>query len=629
MPTRDPPAPAGPTTSQLLACLDGVADGVIIGDAQGNVTYWNPAALRLHGYAAPVRKHLSQFADTFTLTPPDGRPVPLADWPFARLVRGEAVSGFEAELGRTDTDHRRVLHYDGAVVETDVGGPRQIVLTIRDLTEQRRAERRLRQSQSDFQELIESLPQLVWTCRGTDGACDYVSPQFARHAGLPAERLRELGWVSQVHADDRAAVAAGWAGAIAGGAPFGAECRLRGADGAFRWFEVHGVPLRDAGGRVSRWIGTCADVHDGRLAAESRAVLAAIVDGSDDAIVGKTLDGTITSWNRAAHRMFGYAADEAVGRNVTMLLPADRAHEERDILARVGAGESVDHFESQRVAKDGRLIDVSLTISPIRDSAGRVVGASKIARDVTAHRAAAEKARERQAALAHLERVRTVSHMAAGLAHELDQPFGAIANYAAAARRMVASGGMSAEGVGAVLADIGAEAARAGAIVQRLRGFVQKQQPHVSAIDVNDVVAGAVQLLAFDLRQTGIAVRTVLAAGLPPAMADAVQVGQVLVNLIRNAIDAMGEVPANRRRLTIGTELADRFVRVTVRDSGPGVPPATLAHIFDAFFTTKADGLGIGLSLCRTIVEDHGGHLSAEPNPDGGMTFAFTLRPCD
>jgi PAS domain S-box-containing protein len=880
-PSKRPQAGAnGPTALGLVACLDAVADGVVIGDVQGNVTYWNPAALTLHGYqlTEQPRWHLSEFTDTFRLVATDGEGVPFDQWPFARLVRGEAVHGFEAVLTRSDTGQSWVLRYDGAVVSDSRGGPPQIVMTIRDLTEQRRAEHDLRLSRSHFQELLESLPQLVWTGRGEDGACDYVGPQFVRYAGVPRERLLGFGWLGQVHPADREAAGAGWRRALADHHGYEAECRLRRADGAYRWFKVRSVPTRDGSGRVSKWFGTNTDVHDARLATESRAVLAAIVENSDDAIVGTSLDGTIASWNRAAQRMYGYPGDEAIGRNIVMLLPPDRVHEEGDILARVANGEAVQHFESRRVARDGRVLDVSLTISPIRDPSGRVVGASKIARDITARRAAerdlhashtllrtlvegigdpvyvkdrqgryllgnaalgqvvgvpvaemiglteeevlgesrasdpqtaavdsavtfeesrtvgddvrhylttkapyhdvdgqvagvlgilrdvtslkraeravaasaqhlrgvldgllvyvavvhpggrltgmnlalrqalasrgvaaeaiegeplfdrplpgvglhvrdqlreavaraatgeavrlaavplvggpepvvldlmlapmrgpdggvthlivsavdvtereraAQEARERQTSLAHLERVRTMGQMATGLAHELNQPFGAIANYAAACRRMLASDRLPAARLGRALRDIEAEAVRAGAIVQRLRRFVQKQHPQVSTVGVNGVVEDALQMLAYDLRQAGVDVRATFAGGLAPVSADAVQIGQVLVNLIRNALDAMAGMEPERRVLAVETAATDHGVRVSVRDRGCGIPPAVLGQVFDAFFTTKRDGLGIGLALCRTIVEEHGGLLSAEPDPAGGTTFAFTLR---
>ena len=760
---RLPEFGAGPTARGLLACLDGVADGVVIGDRQGNLVYWNTAALRLHGYASleQARRHVADCAVTFVLTDTQHRTVPFEAWPFARLMRGETVSKFEATVTRTDTGQSWTVQYDGEVVADDPDGRPQLVLTLHDLTDRRRAERELIRSQAQLRQLIEGLPQLVWTCRGEDGGCDYVGPQYVQYTGVPLGGHFGNGWLDQVHPDDREALADRWRRAVASGLLYEAEYRLRRADGAYRWFNVRGVPSRDGGpnGRVVRWFGTSTDVHDERQAARSAAVLAAIVEHSDDAIVGKTLDGTITSWNRAAQRMFGYTADEAVGRNVLMLLPADRTHEERDILARIGAGETIEHFESRRVAKDGRVLDVSLTISPIRDGVWRVVGASKIARDITARLAAeravrsseehlravldgllvyvavlgpggrlgdvnralrralasrgvdadgiegrpvfdlpfpgvradtrtlfreavaraalgeevrldavpvgdgparvlldlmlspmrrpgdgfpqlilsavdvtdrersAQQARDQQAALAHLERVRTMGQMAAGLAHELNQPFAAIVNYAAAGRRLLDAGRLSDERLGQTLDDVRAEALRAGAIVQRLRGFVQKHRPHKAAVAVNDVVADALRLFAYDLREAGIEARVTLADGLPPVSADAVQIGQVMVNLIRNALESMVGVAADRRVLTIDTAPAGRtHVRVAVGDAGCGVPPEALARVFDAFFTTKPDGMGIGLALCRTIMEEHGGEIVAVPNPAGGMTFAFTLR---
>ena len=726
-PARSPDVEAGPTARGLLACLDGFADGVVIGDLQGNILYWNPAALRLHGYASldQAKRHLSDCPSTFVLADARHQIIPVQDWPYARLMRGQTVANLEATVTRTDTGQSWIVQYDGKVVADEPGGRPQVVLTLHDVTDRHVVDGQLVRSQAQLRELIDGLPQLVWTCRGADGACDYVSPQFVAYTGVPLDRQLGGGWLEQIHPDDRAALAVRWRRAVADGCPYEAEYRLRRADGAYRWFKGRGVPSHGGveAGPVVKWFGTSTDVHDERLAAESRAVLAALVEHSDDAIVGKALDGTITSWNRGARRMFGYAPDEAVGHNVLMLLPADRIDEERSILARVGAGLTIEHFESRRVAKDGRVLDVSLTISPIRDAAGRVMGASKIARDITARLAAeravqaseqhlrgvldgllvyvavlrpggrlsgmnralrqvlaargidpggfegrplfdlpfpdvrldtraalrdavaraalgeqvrleavpvgqgpsrvlldlmlspmplpddgvrqlilsavdvterersAHQARDQQAALAHLERLRTMGQMAAGLAHELNQPFGAIVNYAAAGRRLLDAGRLPAERLGQTLDEIRAEATRAGAIVQRLRAFVQKQQPHRAAVAINDVVEDAVRLFAYDLREAGVAVKPKLAADLPLVSADAVQVGQVLVNLIRNAIEAMANVPADGRTLTVETaSAAGTHVRVAVGDRGCGVPPDELARVFDAFFTTKPNG---------------------------------------
>jgi PAS domain S-box-containing protein len=221
-------------------------------------------------------------------------------------------------------------------------------------------------------------------------------------------------WARYLHPDDADRAARKFEGALAGTCEYDDEQRLVGADGLTRWVHVRGAVARDGAGRPVRMIGVVADITRRRQDERARAHLAAIVDSSDDAIVSKNLDGVIQSWNAGAQRIFGYAPDEAVGRSILMLLPDDRKHEEAGILAKLRAGQRIEHFESVRVTKDGRLIDVSLTISPVRDAAGRIIGASKIARDVTQQKRAEQRLRE------EFEVSETLREVGVALASNLD-----------------------------------------------------------------------------------------------------------------------------------------------------------------------------------------------------------------
>jgi two-component system, LuxR family, sensor histidine kinase TtrS len=237
-----------------------------------------------------------------------------------------------------------------------------------------------------------------------------------------------------------------------------------------------------------------------------------------------------------------------------------------------------------------------------------------------------DQARDRQAQVAHLERVSTIGQMATGLAHELNQPLGAIANYAKACRSMVEVGRGTPSQVTDMLSEIQSQAMRAGEIIHRLRAFVKKQQPKARPVDANDLVDETLRLLAFELRASGTRVVLRLADDLPKVLADRVQIGQVLVNLIRNAQDAMPHLAGELTITTARSADDPSTVAITVCDNGAGVSPENLPRLFDAFFTTKSNGLGVGLALCRTIAEDHGGRLTATPNATSGMTFQFTLR---
>ncbi len=387
---------------------------------------------------------------------------------------------------------------------------------------------------------------------------------------------------------------------------------------------------RSAGWRVS--VSECGDdgppvfvvVINEALATE-QSHLAAIVQSSDDIILSKTLDGTVLTWNPAAERIFGYSAAEMVGRAVSAIIPDDRLAEEDEILRRVRAGERVDHYETIRRCKDGSEVQVSLTVSPIRDASGAIVGASKIARDISAERRAQALAASLQAELLHVSRLSAMGQMSAAIAHELNQPLTASLNYIKAARRMLESQGFAKPDRIFEVIDKGtAQIQRAGAIIRNLRGFVEKRESQRSEHSLNEVIDEAVALAFVNGPQVDIKLQRHLAAGLPTVLIDRVQMQQVFVNLIRNAVEAMVNSPI--RVLTIETSQEDAgHVRATVIDTGPGLPAKIQEQLFQPFITTKEQGMGIGLSICKSIVEVQGGEIGLLPNLKNGAGFWIRL----
>lgn len=239
----------------------------------------------------------------------------------------------------------------------------------------------------------ESIPQMVWMAR-PDGSIEFFNQHMLDYAGLPVGELQGLGWLKLIHPDDAPVAEGTWKQAVQGGGPYAAEYRIRKEDGKYCWHQIRAIAVRDSNGQIQKWVGTWSDI-DGYRQAEARTrEFAAIVESSDDGIIGKTLEGIVTSWNQGAQRLFGYSAEEMIGRSVLRLIPEDRLEEEAEILARLRRGERVDHYETVRRRKDGRLVDVSLSISPIRDGNGCLIGASKIARDNTARKNAEASTRE-------------------------------------------------------------------------------------------------------------------------------------------------------------------------------------------------------------------------------------------
>jgi two-component system, LuxR family, sensor kinase FixL len=360
---------------------------------------------------------------------------------------------------------------------------------------------------------------------------------------------------------------------------------------------------------------------DRHLAENAR--LAAIVESSDDAIITKDLDGIILSWNAAAERLFGYTAAEVIGEPITVLFPQDRVSEEAAFLARIASGERVDHYETVRRRKDGQIISVSVTISPIKDTTGKIVGASKILRDLTEREAKDERIQQLQAELAHVQRLTELGQVVSTLVHEVNQPLTAISNYVNACRRLVTSGNQ--ERVLAALERIADQSTRAREIVQRIRDFVKKRDVQMQAENLSHVIDEAVSLTRSSVRDTGLTVGVHMAPTDLQVEIDRVQVQQVLFNLLRNGIEAMqGQ---SRRELVLTTSFVPEcMVEISVADTGPGLTDDVRKRLFEPFVTTKANGMGVGLSVCRAIVELHGGQLWADDNPGGGTVFRFTVR---
>ncbi|HTM56889.1 MAG TPA: PAS domain S-box protein, partial [Candidatus Udaeobacter sp.] len=350
-----------------------------------------------------------------------------------------------------------------------------------------------------------------------------------------------------------------------------------------------------------------------------REMLAAIVESSEDAIISKTLDGTIQTWNQGAERIFGFTASEAVGRPITVLIPDDRLEEERMIIDRLTRGERVEHFETVRVTKDGRRLDVSLTISPIRDAGGRIIGASKVARDITARRRSEEALRDAD---------RRKDEFLATLAHELRNPLAPIRNSLGLLEM----------------------AGRSDATVEHVRAMMERQVNHMvrlvddlmevsritrgkielrkERIVLADVLRGAIET-SLPLIEAGALDLTITIPDEPVILdADPVRLTQVFANLLNNA--AKYSEPSGRIGITVRRERREAVI--SIRDSGIGIARDMLPRVFDMF--TQIDGshrgsqsgLGIGLTLVRSLVQMHGGNVSAHSEGMGkGSEFTVFL----
>ena len=355
------------------------------------------------------------------------------------------------------------------------------------------------------------------------------------------------------------------------------------------------------------------------------AHLASIVRFSDDAIVSKLLDGTITSWNLAAERMFGYTAAEAVGQSIKIIIPRDRWGEEDEVLARLRRGEVIDHFETVRQRKDGSRFEISLTVSPVKDESGRIVGASKIARDISERRKAEE---ERARLLAEAQAAnRAKTDFLAVLSHELRTPLNPILGWAEVLRLRQDDPEMTARGLEAIARNVKAQVKLIDDLLDVSKIEAGKLRLEVRTVELAPIVEAALDAVAPAAEAKQIQVQRVLdPSGL--VLGDSDRLQQIIWNLLANAV----KFTPKRGRIQVSLSRVNSHVEVTVSDTGQGIAAEYLPHVFDRF--SQADtsirrhfgGLGLGLTIARQLVELHGGTIEARSAGEGkGATFVMKL----
>ena len=346
---------------------------------------------------------------------------------------------------------------------------------------------------------------------------------------------------------------------------------------------------------------------------EARSRLAAIVESSDDAIVSKNLDGIITSWNQAACRMFGHTPEEMIGQPILKIIPPDLHAEEAEILRKIRAGERIEHYETRRLRKDGEIIEVSLTISPVKDGNGNVIGSSKIAREIS-------QRKKMERLLIQSEKLAATGRMAATIAHEINNPLDSVMNLIYLARTSVASNSKALS----YLLTAEKELERVSHIARQTLGYYRDPGPP-SDVQIEQVLEEVLRVYHSKFVAGNIAVDCAFARH-PPITASKDELMQIFSNLIANSVDAM----ANGGVLTIKTRaVGNEGVEILVRDKGAGIAPENLERVFEPFFSTKGNlGTGIGLWVARQLLEKRGGSISLESNvnfPANGTTVSVFI----
>ncbi len=511
----------------------------------------------------------------------------------------------------------------------ELAGERCMLGLASDITEQKLAREQFAREQARFKLIFDTVPiGIAFHTVFPDGQFSrIINDAHLRICGIQRDQHNEPDIYARITHPDDQAIQLMFLEQVKAGLlkQYFFEKRYVHADGKVVWVNFSQQREKYPDGTIEE-LTTVADITERKASEQQLKQFAVIVESSDDAIISKTLDGIITSWNRGAENIFGYPANEAVGQSMLMLIPAERKNEEPEILARIARGESVEHFETERVRKDGKRIRISTTISPIRDSHGQIVGASKIARDITRQHLLEEQLRQSQ-------KMEAIGQLAGGVAHDFNNILAVIQMQIELTK---IEGNFSPEQA-ECLDEIQTAANRAANLTRQLLLFSRRNKLQPRELDLSDSITGMTKMLR---RILGEDIQMQFRYAPQPLFihADAGMMDQLLMNLTVNSRDAMphgGELIIETAAVEFDELAAQQssqvrpgaFVRLSVSDTGSGIAPEILPRIFEPFFTTKEVGKGTGLGLATvfSIVQQHQGWISVYSELGQGTTFHIYL----
>ena len=601
--------------------LDEIPGMVGLLTATGDIEVLNRQLL---DYFGQTQDELKEWATNGTIHPED-----LSHFleVFSRAIASGSPYDIVQRLRRSDGVYRW-FHNRGTPHRDCSGQIDRWCVLLTDIDERKRAEDALRESERKFRLLVETIPALVW--RGTpEGELDYLNQRAVEYLGHTAEHLSGGRWIELVYPEHRESTVSRWLQSATTGSSYSDIYKLRRADGQYRWIQSVGEPLYDAGGRIAHWYGVVIDIDDQKRA---EVELKRAYDSFSDAQrLSKTgsfitdLVGDDHNWSEEAYRIFGFdPATKITVQRVREVIHPDDLPAFESVIARGMTGENVT-FAFRVATAPGAVKHVRGVAHVIEMVEGRpmFVGALQ---DVTESTVAEEALNRARSELAHVARVTTVSALTASIAHEVNQPLSGIITNAGTCLRMLDATPPNVDGARETVKRTMRDGNRAAEVIARLRALFSKKELTFEPLDLNEATREVIALSSSDLQRNRVVLQSELADNLPAISGDRVQLQQVILNLLRNASDAMAGVDDRPRQMLIRTERedADR-VRLSVRDAGVGLDPPSMDKLFDAFYTTKDGGMGIGLSISRSIVERHHGRLWAQANEGPGTTFSFSI----
>ncbi|WP_375415335.1 PAS domain-containing protein [uncultured Bradyrhizobium sp.] len=492
----------------------------------------------------------------------------------------------------------------------------------------RESEARLAAAERELRLTLDSIPTLAWRTK-PDGFAEYLNKRWLDYTGLSLERALGWQWTSVIHPDDAPNLQKTWLDMLEAQVPGEMEARMRRSDGVYRWFLFRSEPLRDESGAIAGWYGTNTDIEDRKQAEgalrRSRTYLAEAQKLSCTGSFAWDIESDTHFWSDQTYQIMQLepASNLTTDLILQRIHPEDRMKMVNELNRAMEGTEYWDYEIRLQMPDDSiKYLHVLARRATYEGARSEVVGALL---DITETKKSQEALYTAQSALAHATRVATLGEISVTIAHEVNQPLAAIVANAQACLRFLDRDMPDLESVRGAAQWIVKDGNRAADVIRRVRGMMKKADANKGSVQLNDVIEEVAALLYRQLQGKGVVLRCDL-HNLPPVIADRTQLQQVVINLMINAAEAMEEVHGRARILVVRSFCSETGrVAVTIEDSGSGIPNDP-ERLFEAFFTTKASGLGMGLSICRSIVEDHDGHLWATSNSDRpGATFQFEL----
>jgi PAS domain S-box-containing protein len=497
-----------------------------------------------------------------------------------------------------------------------------------DIEDRKRAEQKAAKAEHELQRTLDHIPVLVATYRA-DGSRLYINKRVREYT----DRTAAEDWRRTIHPDDIEFAESKWRACVASGEQFELEFRVRMADSTYRWHLTRRVPLRDETGKITRWYGIGYDIEDRKRAEEElRRSEAFLAKAQRLSLTGSFSFHSSTeafTWSEELYRIFEFQP----GIAMTLSLIASRYHpEDRHVMEetaeRIRRG-AVDYdYEHRLLMPDGSIKWVHVVAqASSRDTDGRGLEYFGAVQDVTQRRLAEAAIDKARSELAHVTRVMSLGTLTASIAHEVNQPLAGIITNASTCLRMLAADPPNIKGAQETARRTIRDGNRAAEVIARLRALFSKKAPAIEAVDLNEATREVLKLMFSDLLRNRVDLRLDVDHDHPLFVSgDRIQLQQVILNLVRNASDAMRDVNDRPKHLMVKVEReGGGGARLIVKDAGVGLDPQTIGHLFDVFYTTKSDGMGIGLSVSRSIIESHAGKLWVEANDGPGATFSFSL----